>query len=298
MSAIILDGRVAAQQIHNQTRNRFATHPECYDHYIVVLLLTDDPASITYVRMKQRAWASVWLSVRIITHQDIGDLTITWILACIHWYNHEPSCLGIMVQLPLSLSLQSSYYEIMSSIDPYKDIDWLSWYRRGQSLIWWTTILPATPAGIFLLLEYYNIQIYPGQIVTIIGQSPVVWLPLVTAFIQLHATVYSINKWTDNELLRQCTMDSDIIISATGVPHLLGIHHISTTKKQTLIDVGRSRHDDIICGDIDYDAVTNHVWAITPVPGGVWPMTIAALLKTVTILYDLSTAKHTTHTTP
>lgn len=267
---MILDGKLVAGQIKQQLKEEIATSNKRPPH-LVIITVGDDPASKVYVRNKIKACEEVGIEVK---HYIVPvEFTIDDIKCLLYGLNQNAEVDGIMVQLPLPKHFDER--EIIDTIDPSKDVDGLTTTNIGKLRSGQPCFQPCTARGVIDLLDYYGIEM-DGKNVTLVGRSNIVGKPLADLMMARGATVTQCHSRTKN--LPGCTCGADIIVSAIGKPKFIGCKHIGLG--QTLIDVGINRDGDgKLCGDIDFDAVTGHCEHITPVPGGVGPMTVAELLQ-------------------
>lgn len=199
--------------------------------------------------------------------------------------NNDKLINGIIIQLPFPDELRKYQDDILNLINPLKDVDCLTRSNLGKIFDPKTSIIPATPQGIISLLNFYKIKI-SGKKVTIVGRSNLVGKPLALSMLSKNATVTICHSKTKN--LKNLTLMADIVILATGNPKLFGIEYFCS--KQTVIDVGINiTPDGKIVGDVDFENVKNIVKNITPVPGGVGPMTIYGLAKNLIHLTTIQT---------
>ncbi|HOQ79407.1 MAG TPA: bifunctional 5,10-methylenetetrahydrofolate dehydrogenase/5,10-methenyltetrahydrofolate cyclohydrolase, partial [Candidatus Absconditabacterales bacterium] len=203
------------------------------------------------------------------------------IIDLIHYLNHDKDCVGIIVQLPLPEELKKYKSQILSTISPNKDIDGMGGVLNGLSSIDLIDFVPATPKAVVKILKEYDLYNIRGKIITVIGQSNLVGKPLVLEFIKQGATVFSTNSSTPVEKTKELCKMSDIIVSCTGVVHLVNDEFIRDDKSQILIDVGYGHKAGKPVGDVDFESVKDRVKYITPVPGGVGPLTVACLFENI-----------------
>ena len=264
----------------------FSSKYKLKNHYLAILLLSDDFASQTYVNLKKTFWLSIWIDVKIFNNNiDIYD--INSVLTCISNLNEDENCIWIIVQLPLNKNLINYKSKILSSISPYKDVDWLWWYNFWLNLVWEFDFIPATPFAIIKLLSYYSFDNYVWKNISILWQSNLIWKPLALEFMKQWATVFSFNEFSDLKTIQSVTKKSDIIISATWVPNLINNEFISNKKSQVIVDVWFSRINDKVVWDVSFNDVKDKVIAITPVPWWIWPVTVASLFLNLKKLYLL-----------
>ncbi len=281
MSAKILDGKAIAQKLREELRDRIA---KLKKQKIVpglgVLLVGNDPASRSYVTAKERACKETGLYSREIKLP--ATATRREILNVVKILNEDDEIDGILVQLPLPDS--SMEQSVIEMIDPSKDVDGFHPLNVGRMMLGMPAFLPCTPHGILQILKRSNIPIQ-GAHAVVIGRSHIVGRPLVNLLSQKralgNATVTMCHTRTKN--MENLTRQADIVIAAVGRPNVVTADMIK--EGAVVIDVGVNRVEDVtkkrgyrLCGDVDFDAVSKKASAITPVPGGVGPMTITMLL--------------------
>lgn len=268
-----IDGKAFSQVIlekireeHNQLKEKYGKQAG-----LAVVIVGSNPASQVYVRNKMKACENVgFYSENIELDENISEEEL---LQEINKLNKNDRINGILVQLPLPSHINE--LKIIDSIFPEKDVDGFHVANIGKMVIGDETgFLSCTPYGIMQLLEEYKIEI-AGKDAVIIGRSNIVGKPMALMLIQKGATVQVCNSRTKD--LRKKLNDADIIIVAAGVPKLLKKEDVK--EGAVVIDVGINRVDGKICGDVDYEEVAERASYITPVPGGVGPMTIASLIK-------------------
>lgn len=268
-----IDGKAFSQVIlekireeHNQLKEKYGKQAG-----LAVVIVGNNPASQVYVRNKMKACENVgFYSENIELDENISEKEL---LQEINKLNKNDRINGILVQLPLPSHINE--LKIIDSISPEKDVDGFHVANIGKMVIGDETgFLSCTPYGIMQLLEEYKIEI-AGKNAVIIGRSNIVGKPMALMLIQKGATVQVCNSRTKD--LRKKLNDADIIIVAAGVPKLLKKEDVK--EGAVVIDVGINRVDGKICGDVDYEEVAERASYITPVPGGVGPMTIASLIK-------------------
>lgn len=272
MSAEIIDGKELARKI------RLGMKEEVSDlstsgliPHLTVILVGDNPASKSYVNGKKKASAEVGIS------SDIIELSVATteeeLLNTIKQLNQDPSVHGILVQLPLPKHIHEQ--AVIEAIDPAKDVDGFHPINIGRMMTNQDTLLPCTPHGIVTMLKESNIQL-EGQHVVIIGRSNIVGKPVGQLLLNENATVTYCHSRTKD--LISFTSKADILIVAVGIPKAIGMEHLK--QDAVVIDVGINRLEDrSLVGDVDFEQVKETASFITPVPGGVGPMTIAMLLQ-------------------
>ena len=270
---IKIDGKAFSQTVLEKIREE---HSQLKGKYgkpagLAVVIVGHNPASQLYVKNKIRACEDVgFYSENIELDENISEKEL---LQEIDKLNKNDRIDGILVQLPLPAHINE--LKIIDSISPEKDVDGFHVSNIGKIVIGDETgFLSCTPYGIMQLLEEYKIEI-SGKDAVIIGRSNIVGKPMALMLIQKGATVQVCNSNTKD--LRKKLNKADIIIVAAGVPKLLKKEDVK--EGAVVIDVGINRVDGKICGDVDYEEVAEKTSYITPVPGGVGPMTIASLIK-------------------
>ncbi|MDK4688240.1 bifunctional methylenetetrahydrofolate dehydrogenase/methenyltetrahydrofolate cyclohydrolase FolD [Kingella negevensis] len=273
MTAQILDGkkvseeclqRIAEQVSQRQTQGKRVPG-------LAVVLVGDNPASAVYVRNKQRACDKV--GFKSFSHILPEHTSKTELLALIDTLNTQPEIDGILVQLPLPKHINSQ--AVLERIHPNKDVDGFHPYNVGRLLQRMPTLRPCTPKGVMTLLNAYQIPI-KGKKVTIIGASNIVGRPMALEILLAGGTPTICHSATEN--LAAEVAAADIVIAGVGKPNFIKGEWIKPNA--TVIDVGINRLEDgTLCGDVAFAAAKERAFAITPVPGGVGPMTIASLLE-------------------
>lgn len=270
---IKIDGKAFSQTVLEKIREEHSQLKEKYGKPagLAVVIVGNNPASQVYVKNKIRACENVgFYSENIELDENISEEEL---LQEIDKLNKNDRINGILVQLPLPSHINE--LKIIDSISPEKDVDGFHVSNIGKMVIGDETgFLSCTPYGIMQLLEEYKIEI-AGKDAVIIGRSNIVGKPMALMLIQKGATVQVCNSNTKD--LRKKLNKADIIIVAAGVPKLLKKEDVK--EGAVVIDVGINRVDGKICGDVDYEEVAEKTSYITPVPGGVGPMTIASLIK-------------------
>ena len=270
---IKIDGKAFSQTVLEKIREEHSQLKEKYGKPagLAVVIVGNNPASQVYVKNKIRACENVgFYSENIELDENISEKEL---LQEIDKLNKNDRINGILVQLPLPSHINE--LKIIDSISPEKDVDGFHVSNIGKMVIGDETgFLSCTPYGIMQLLEEYKIEI-AGKDAVIIGRSNIVGKPMALMLIQKGATVQICNSRTKD--LRKKLNKADIIIVAAGVPKLLKKEDVK--EGAVVIDVGINRVDGKICGDVDYEEVAEKTSYITPVPGGVGPMTIASLIK-------------------
>ena len=274
---MILDGKIVAASIKERLKEEIEQYKDTVGRppHLVIISVGDDPASMVYVRNKIKAAEEV--GINVLHHCFASDDKPETVLHLIDVCNWRSQTDGIMVQLPLPKDWDER--AIIDAIDPAKDVDGLTTTNIGRLRSGQSCLKPCTASGIIDLCKYYNIEL-DGKNVTILGRSNIVGKPLADLMMAEGATVTQCHSHTRD--ISDHTYCADIVVSAVGKPKYLDKQHICKGMVNTIIDVGINR-DEIgrLCGDIDFDNVKDVVTNITPVPGGVGPMTVAELMKNV-----------------
>lgn len=264
----LLDGKALANDILDKLSlkvNRLDTAPN-----LVVIQVGNDPASSVYVRNKERTAERVGINsetVKLSKHITQDEL-----LEIIDKYNHFTDVNGILVQLPLPKHIDEQV--ILEAISPMKDVDGFHPLNVGKLNIGQKQMIPSTPAGIMELLKANHIEL-EGKHVVIVGRSNIVGKPLAHLLLEANATVTITHSRTKN--LKHLTKLADILVVAVGQSEFITKDYVKTGA--VVIDVGINRTESGLKGDVDFNNVKSKVAAITPVPGGVGPMTIAMLMN-------------------
>jgi len=272
----IIDGKKIAEDIYTELKEEVKNLED--KPGLAVVLVGDDPASLVYVRNKERICKRLGLNYRLMRFPQSADKNE--ILSTIESLNSDKEINGIIVQIPLPEHLDP--FEVVSAIDPLKDVDGLHPDNLGRLLSGKPRIIPCTPLGVIELLKRENIDIR-GKNAVIVGRSNLVGKPLFHLLLSLDATVTVCHSKTRD--LKEETSRADILVCAVGVPKLISADMVK--EGATVIDVGINRIDDRLVGDVDFENIMGIASAITPVPGGVGPMTVAMLMKNVITAYKL-----------
>lgn len=278
MTAKILSGKEPAQAIKDDVAERIAALGKRVG--LATVLVGEDPASEVYVRMKHKAAAKVGMYTY--DHKLPSDTPQEEVEDLVRGLNADPGVDGILVQLPLPEGLNPD--TVIDRIDPSKDADGLHPHSLGLVVLErGGGAVPATPQGIMKMLNFYEIET-EGKLAVIIGRSRLVGRPmgLLLNHKAANATVVFAHSRTKD--LPSITAMADILIVAAGRPGLVTVEGVK--KGAVVVDVGINRVDDKLVGDVDFDSIAEVASAITPVPGGVGPMTIASLLLNTVALAE------------
>ena len=277
MTAQLINGKQTAADIEEKLKQTIADFPSAPQ--LAIILVGNDEPSLIYVRNKQKAAAKIGLLSQLY-HLD-ENISETELLKIIQHLNEDNTVNGIIVQLPLPKHLNTN--RVINAISPLKDVDGFHPYNTG--LLQNNEkpyFIAATPLGIMKLIKTIVPEL-TGKNVVLIGASLIVGRPLATLLLNQNSTVTITHAQTQN--IKELTSKADILVAACGVAKLVKADWIK--ENSILIDVGINRDNGKLCGDIDFDDVKNKALAITPVPGGVGPMTIAMLLSNTVDAYLL-----------
>ncbi len=279
----ILDGKAASAKIKDEVREEI--EEKGIRPCLAVILVGDDPASGVYVRNKKTACA--YCNIESRSYELKADTTEEELLSLIDGLNKDDSVNGILVQLPLPRQINEK--KVIEAISPLKDVDAFTDASAGALLTGAEGFLPCTPAGIIELLKRNGVEI-AGKECVVIGRSNIVGKPLSLLLLRENGTVTVAHSKTGN--LKDVASRADILVVAVGRPKMIDESFIK--KGAVVVDVGIHRLDPEknggkkLCGDVDFDRVSPRCSYITPVPGGVGPMTIAMLMKNTLKAYLLS----------
>jgi methylenetetrahydrofolate dehydrogenase (NADP+)/methenyltetrahydrofolate cyclohydrolase len=261
-----MDGRALAARIRRELKAEIA---EFGDVRLATVLVGDDPASQIYIRLKHKAADEVGIDA--LDNRLAGDTCETELIELLDQLNEDDSVDGILVQTPLPAYIDEA--RVMRALDPMKDVDGLHPYNGGQLFFGNATLVGATPVGVMRLLDEYRIRV-AGARAVVVGRSLIVGRPLSMLLLHANATVTICHSRTED--LARHTLDADILVAAVGSLGLITADMVKTGA--AVIDVGMNRTDDGLFGDVD-PGVEDVAAFLTPVPGGVGPMTIACLLE-------------------
>lgn len=280
---MIIDGKKTAQKILDEIKNQVEKLDK--KPTIAVIIVGENPASKVYVNIKNKRTTELGMNsvvVRLSVNTTQEELE-----AKIDELNNDKNVNAILVQLPLPKHLDA--YSVIEKIDPIKDVDGFNPENVGRLAIGLKPYAyPCTPKGVIRLLDEYNVKI-EGKRAVVIGRSNIVGKPISSMLTARNATVTKAHSKTKD--LPSITKEADIIVSAVGVPNMVKADWIK--EGAVVIDVGITKINDKLAGDIDFEDVKNKASLITPVPGGVGPMTIAMLLENTLSLYNLQNKKET-----
>lgn len=281
----LLDGSALAKKIRANLKleteeyiNKYGIQP-----HLAVILVGADPASETYVRFKEKACNQVGMKSTVINLPE--NITEKKLVEEISRLNNDNSVHGILLQLPIPKNLDSD--KIINLIKPAKDVDGFANENVAKLSKNQDSLVPCTPLGIIRLLEEYNIKT-EGEHCVILGRSQIVGKPMAQLMLQKNSTVTVCHSKTKN--LKEIAKQADILIAAIGNAHMVDDTYVKDGA--VVIDVGVSRVNGKIYGDVDFDKVIDKASYITPMPGGTGPMTIACLLENTLKCYLNLVEKH------
>ena len=284
--AILIDGKKISTEIKDETKAKVAELKEKgVEISLAVVQVGDNPASCVYVRNKKKACE--YVGIKSVSHELPEETTEAELLALIEELNNDDSINGILVQLPLPKHMDEN--KVIDAISPYKDVDGFHLMNVGALSTGQKGFVSCTPYGIIQLLKRSNIDI-AGKHCVVIGRSNIVGKPMSMLLLRENGTVTVVHSKTQN--MKEITKQADILVVAIGKPKFVDDTFIK--EGAVVIDVGINRDEENkICGDVDFDKVEPKASAITPVPGGVGPMTIAMLMNNCLESYYLCKAKAT-----
>jgi methylenetetrahydrofolate dehydrogenase (NADP+)/methenyltetrahydrofolate cyclohydrolase len=282
----ILDGKKLADELNSILKNKIKqTKKESgITPKLATILVGEDPASKIYINIKQKTCKKIGIDTKNVNLNK--NTKKEEVIREIKALNEDKDVHGILLQLPLPPPLENDVLDIIKNIDPQKDVDGLHPINLGKLYYKNEELAPCTPKGIIKLLNHYKIPI-EGKDITIINHSTLLGRPLAQMFLNRKATVSICHINTKN--LEKYTLQADILIVGIGKANFIKKQQIK--KNSIIIDVGINRMGDELYGDVDFNDVVGKVGMVTPVPGGVGPMTVAMLLKNTFLLYEKSVNK-------
>jgi methylenetetrahydrofolate dehydrogenase (NADP+)/methenyltetrahydrofolate cyclohydrolase len=280
MTASIIDGNALSALLRQQVSDKVKSlQTRGVTAGLAVILVGDNPASQVYVRNKVKACEQTGIHSLLEKHD--ASMTEAKLLARVHALNHDNSIHGILVQLPLPAHINSQ--KVIEAIAPEKDVDGFHVASAGALMTGLPGYWPCTPHGCMKMLEHIGFSL-KGKHAVVIGRSNIVGKPMALMLLQEHATVTICHSATPD--LKAHTLQADVIVAAVGKRNILTADMVKPGA--VVIDVGMNRDDEgKLCGDVDYEGVKQVASYITPVPGGVGPMTITMLL-----VNTLASAEH------
>jgi methylenetetrahydrofolate dehydrogenase (NADP+)/methenyltetrahydrofolate cyclohydrolase len=271
MTARIIDGRAIAASIRQQISKDVK---KLQQHYhivptVVTVKVGYNPSSELYLKLRNKACAEVGITTKTIELSE--DTSEKKILQELQTLNTRSDIHGILVQFPIPKHIHPT--TVMNAIHPMKDVEGFHPSNMGQLVNGNEYLIPCTPLSVLTILEHEHVLL-EGKNIAIVNHSAVVGKPLTLLFLNRNATVSVCHVFTKDII--PFTSQADILVTATGIPHMITPAHVK--KGATVIDVGITATKDGVCGDVDFESVKEKASAITPVPGGVGPVTIACSL--------------------
>jgi methylenetetrahydrofolate dehydrogenase (NADP+)/methenyltetrahydrofolate cyclohydrolase len=273
LTAKIIDGILVSNSIKNELKKEVSWLAEKSVYpCLATILVGNDPASVSYINNKQKSANSI--GIRTLDYRLDEKTSQNELSELVKQLNDDKNVHGILIQLPLKDHLDKFY--ILNLINPYKDVDGLTFINSGLLQNDRPKLIPCTPMGVMELLRYYNIEL-DGLTVSIINRSNLVGKPLSSLLLEKNSTIIICHSHTKNlENLLKC---SDMIITGIGNRNNFTLTDNMVKEDSIIIDIGTSRRNGKLLGDVDFENVKEKAAYITPVPGGVGPMTITMLLK-------------------
>jgi methylenetetrahydrofolate dehydrogenase (NADP+) / methenyltetrahydrofolate cyclohydrolase len=271
MSARVIDGKAISAEVRERVRREVAEYEAAAGRTpaLATVIVGDDPASEIYVRNKHRACEEA--GMRSVHHGLPAETTENELLELVARLGLDEDVDGILVQLPVPDHINPD--AVVAAIDPGKDVDGLTPMNAGLLAHGTPGLVPCTPAGVMELLRHEGVELEGAEAV-VVGRSKLVGVPVARLLLAANATVTICHSRT-RDLPATCAR-ADVLVAAVGVPRLLAADAVKPGA--VVIDVGMNRSEEGLCGDVDFEAASEVAAAITPVPGGVGPMTIAMLL--------------------
>ena len=272
MAARVIDGKAVAAAVRERVKVDVAAYEQEAGRVpaLATVLVGEDPASEIYIRNKRRSCEEV--GMRSVHHGIEAGIEQEELLGLVRSLGEDDEVDGILVQLPLPAHLDPD--AVVQTLNPQKDVDGLTPVNAGLLAHGTPGLVPCTPAGVMELLAHEGVELEGAEAV-VVGRSKLVGVPVARLLLQANATVTICHSRT-RDLDATCRR-ADVLVAAVGVPRLLGAEAVKPGA--VVIDVGMNRLEDGLAGDVDYEAAAEVAAAITPVPGGVGPMTIAMLLS-------------------
>jgi len=276
----ILDGKGLAEELNSKLKHEIEElkSKTGKSPTLATILVGNDPGSEVYIRIKHRTCQALGINSKMISFDESVELET--VSDKIIELNQNPEVHGILLQLPLPRNLKDNTNRLLQQIDSKKDVDGFSYQNRGQLFYDREILAPCTPKGIIRLLESNNIKI-KGKDIAIVNHSNLVGKPLMLMMLNRDATVSVCHVHTKD--IKLYTSKADILVVGIGKPNFITKDMIK--RNSTVIDVGINRVNGDLTGDVDFDDVFEKCRKITPVPGGVGPMTVAMLMQNTIIAY-------------
>lgn len=283
----ILDGKELAQKLNIELKSEFNQLYKIskIKPKLATILVGEDPASQVYINIKRKVCVEVGIESIFIKHPATIDKDE--LIATIRELNHDDSIHGILLQIPLPAHLKPHISAFINQISPIKDVDGLHPINKGKLFDLNEEYAPCTPKGIITLLEHYNVNL-KGKFTVIINRSNLVGKPLIFLLLKRNATVAVCHTSTIN--IEKLTKMADILVVAVGKPNFISKDKIK--EGAILIDVGVSRVNGKLCGDVNFDDVFEKCGMISPNPGGIGPLTVSFLMRNTLIAYQNQIKSH------
>jgi len=272
MSAKVVDGRKIAEKIKNDVSKQVKELSKRYDirPNITTIKIGNDPSSELYLKLRDKACERVGIKSNHIEYSD--DVSQDKIYNKIKSLNEDDDVHGILIQFPVPAHLEQDI--LVDLINPKKDVEGFNPENMGKTLIGDEQIIPCTPLSVLTIIENEEVDL-KGKDVVIVNHSNIVGKPLAALFLNRNASVSVCHVFTKD--MKRYTSNADILISAAGVANLIKADYVKNDA--FVIDVGIIKTENGICGDVDFDSVKEKAGVITPVPGGVGPVTVAVSLN-------------------
>ena len=284
MTATIINGREIAKELRNTIKGEIQNLTKKYhkDILVVTVVIGEDPSSEMYLKLRSAACEEVGIKSKILRYPaDISEPTI---LRHIHDLNNDSMVHGVFIQYPVPPHLSPT--TLMKTVAPHKDVEGFHPENLGRTMIGDEKLIPCTPLSVLTILKHAQIELQ-GKDVVIVNHSNVVGKPLVALLLNRNATVCVTHVFTGD--LKGHTRKADILITGAGVQNLITKDHIK--ENAVVIDIGIIPTKDGVRGDVDFNSVKEKASIITPVPGGVGPVTIANALSNMVITYKMCMEK-------
>ena len=273
----ILDGKLVSSHVLDNVKKEVEELKENgVQPKLVVVLVGDNPASLSYIKQKTRACDHTGIAHELLHYPE--SMTHDDLIALIHELNEKEDVHGLLVQLPLPEHIYAP--EVIKAISPRKDVDGFHAYNLGKifTSVEFEELAPCTPMGVIRMLDYYDISV-EGLDATVVGASNIVGKPMSTMLLNREATVTTCHiKIKD---LKKHTLNADLLVVAVGKAGLISEDMVK--EGAIVIDVGCNKVDGKLCGDVDFEPISKKASYITPVPGGCGPMTVACLMENTVI---------------
>ncbi len=277
----IIDGRKIARFYEERLKEKIAELERAPTLHTI--LVGEDEGSKVYVGVKDRGCKRVGIETR--THKLKEDVDAEEVAKLIEDLNHDDEVDGVLLQMPFPKHIDTS--ELVSSIDISKDVEGMHPFNLGKLITGSEGVVPCTPGGIITMLEYEDVKLQ-GRKTCVVSHSPVVGKPIALMLLNRNATVTVVHEYTDD--LGEHTSKADLLIAAAGVPGLITSDMVKSNA--VVVDVGMNRLENgRLVGDVEFDDVKKRCEKITPVPGGVGPMTVLTLLQNTVKLVDKQSEK-------